>query len=52
MAQKDEDYIDHEIRIRMLEKLFERLEHKMNLSLTLIVGSILAPILLKWGGIV
>lgn len=52
MNAKDESYIDHELRIRMLERLYGRLEHKMNVSITLLVGSILAPVLLKWAGFV
>jgi len=50
MSMKEESYIDHEVRIRLLEKLTEKIDHKMNVSLTLIIGSIITPVLLKWVG--
>lgn len=46
----NEHYVDHEVRIRLLEKSIEGVDNKMNVGLTLIVVSIIAPILLKWLG--
>lgn len=44
---KEEKYIDHEVRIRLLEELMKKVDHKMNVSLSLIVGSIIIPIAIK-----
>lgn len=46
---KDE-YVDHEVRIRLMEQMVHRVDNKMNTGLMLIIGSILTPIALKWFG--
>ncbi len=43
-------HIDHEVRIRMLEHLSSQINSKMNVSLTLMIGSIVIPVVLKWLG--
>jgi len=46
----DRHYIDHEVRIRILEHLSAQINNKMNVALTLIVGSLVFPMVLKWLG--
>ena len=43
----DEHYIDHEVRIRVLEHLAKQINNKMNLALSMIAGSLVLPIILK-----
>jgi hypothetical protein len=45
-----EHYIDHEVRIRLLEHLAKQINNKMNIGLTLIAGSLVIPVVLKWLG--
>ena len=45
-----EHYIDHEVRIRILEHLAAQINNKMNICLTLIVGSLFIPVVLKFVG--
>jgi hypothetical protein len=50
MDKTQENYIDHEVRIRMLEILNKKINLKMNAGLGLILSGIVVPILLKhWG---
>ena len=44
---KDE-YIDHEVRLRMLERLYEKLDIKMNAIITIAITGLLLPIILKY----
>lgn len=46
----EEHHIDHEVRIRILEHLSAQINNKMNVALTLIVGSLVFPMVLKWLG--
>lgn len=46
----NEHYVDHEVRIRILEHLSKQINNKMNVALTLIIGSIVLPVGLKWLG--
>jgi hypothetical protein len=50
MDNENEHYIDHEVRIRMLEHLASLINTKMNVCLTLISGSLVIPVVLKWLG--
>lgn len=43
----NEHYIDHEVRIRLLEHLAKQINNKMNIGLTLIAGSLVIPVILK-----
>lgn len=42
----NEDYIDHEVRIRMQELCYKQLDGKLNLLIGLLIGSVVIPILL------
>lgn len=50
MENANEHYIDHEVRIRLLEHLASTINNKMNVGLTLIAGSLVIPVVLKWLG--
>lgn len=50
MDNMNEHYIDHEVRIRLLEHLAKQINNKMNVGLTLIAGSLVIPVILKWLG--
>ena len=50
MDDMNEHYIDHEVRIRLLEHLAKQINNKMNVGLTLIAGSLVIPVFLKWLG--
>ena len=50
MDSIDEHYIDHEVRIRLLEHLAKQINNKMNIGLTLIAGSLVIPMVLKFLG--
>lgn len=50
MDDASEHYIDHEVRIRILEHLAAQINNKMNIGLTLIAGSLVIPVVLKWLG--
>lgn len=50
-----EHYIEHETKLRVhaekfdiLEEAIKKIDNKMNVALSLIVGSIVIPLLLKW----
>jgi hypothetical protein len=47
----DEQYIDHEVRIRMQERINEQLIKRANTILVVVVSGFLLPILVKffWG---
>jgi hypothetical protein len=47
--EANEHYIDHEVRIRLLEQLASQINMKMNVILILIAGYVL-PVALKWLG--
>ena len=44
---KDE-HIDHEVRIRMLERLYSNLNGKMNIVITIAITGVLLPVILKY----
>lgn len=44
----DKDVTDHEIRIRMLEELTKRINHKMNTALMLLISGVILPLLIKY----
>jgi len=50
MDDANEHYIDHEVRIRILEHLASQINSKMNVGLTLIASSLIIPVVLKWLG--
>ncbi len=50
LNEENEHYIDHEVRIRLLEHLVAQINTKMNASLVLITGSLVLPVVLKWIG--
>lgn len=50
MDNMNEHYIDHEVRIRLLEHLARQINNKMNVGLTLIAGSLVIPVIIKWLG--
>ena len=50
MDSMNEHYIDHKVRIRLLEHLAKQINNKMNIGLTLIAGSLVIPVVLKWLG--
>ena len=50
MDDANEHYIDHEVRIRILEHLASQINNKMNIGLTLIAGSLFIPVVLTWLG--
>ena len=52
MDNVNEHYIDHEVRIRILEHLANQINNKMNVALTLIAGTLVIPVILKWLGLV
>ncbi len=43
-----EEYIDHEVRLRVQASEFKRMEAKLNFIITLGIGGILMPVLLHW----
>ena len=46
---KDE-YIDHELRIRMMERLYLDLNTKMNAIIGIAITAVIIPVILKvWG---
>ncbi len=47
-----ENFINHEVRLRMLESQFKIVLGKMNLAISLIVGAIIIPIALKFFNLV
>lgn len=47
MDKTQENYVDHEVRIRMLEILSKKINMKMNAGLGLILSGVLIPIILK-----
>lgn len=50
MDDVNEHYIDHEVRLRILEHLAAQINNKMNVGLTLIAGSLVIPVVFKWLG--
>lgn len=46
-----EEYIDHELRIRMLEILSKQMNNKMNALITIAITGFAMPMLLKYFGI-
>ncbi len=45
-----ENYIDHELRIRMIERVNKQLVNRMNGLITIAITAVILPILLKhWG---
>ena len=50
MMTKDE-YIDHEIRIRMMERLYEEMNKKLNALIGITITAVLIPLALKMWGI-
>jgi hypothetical protein len=47
---QNSDFIDHEIRLRMLEKLTQQINTKMNTALMLLLSGVLIPIIMKYLG--
>ena len=43
-------YIDHEVRLRFIENMSEQINNKLNIGLSLIAGSLVIPVFLKWIG--
>ena len=52
MSITQEQYIDHEVRIRVMQEVnsekFKRLESKMNWLITLAVSGMLLPVILHY----
>lgn len=46
----NEQYIEHEVKIRIHDEKFNRMESKLNWLLTLAIGSILMPIIIHHYG--
>ncbi len=46
-----EEYIDHEVRIRLQEHLIKSLNYKMNALITIAITGILMPLVLNHFGI-
>jgi len=46
-----EEYIDHELRIRMLEHLSRQMNQKLNALITIAITGFILPLLLKHFGI-
>ena len=44
----NDQYIDHELRLRMLEQLSKQVNSKMNTALMLILSGVLIPLILKY----
>lgn len=44
---KDE-YIDHELRIRLLEHLSKSMNHKLNALITIAITGLIIPVLMKY----
>ncbi len=42
------EYIDHEVRLRMLEDITVQINSKMNTGLMLLISGILIPLLVHW----
>jgi hypothetical protein len=50
MRMSKEDYVDHEVRIRMLERLGHDLNVKMNTLIGIVITGFAMPLILKlWG---
>lgn len=43
-----EEYIDHELRLRMLEHLSKSTNHKLNALITIAITSVIIPLLSKY----
>ena len=52
MTAKNNPYVDHEVRIRLLEELLTRVDHKLNWMISLVIGSIIIPVLLRSTGFI
>lgn len=48
MSDSKEHYVDHEVRIRMLERLSHQLNSKMNAMITIAITAVLIPLALKY----
>lgn len=46
-----EEYIDHELRIRMMEHLNKQLNQKLNALITITITGFLLPLFLKHFGV-
>lgn len=47
----NEEYIDHELRIRMLDILSKQMNNKMNALITIAIMGFAFPMILKYFGI-
>jgi hypothetical protein len=45
---KAEEYIEHEVKLRVHDEKFRILEHKMNCTMGLVVGGWIVPIVLHF----
>jgi hypothetical protein len=48
MSKEIEHYIEHEVKLRIHDEKFTRIESKLNWLITLVVSGILIPILLHY----
>lgn len=48
MKMKDEQYIEHEVKLRVHDEKFRILENKMNWTMGLVVGGWIVPIVLHF----
>jgi hypothetical protein len=42
-----EKHVDHEVRIRLLENFVRKIDSKITIAMSLIVGSIILPVFFK-----
>lgn len=47
-----EEYIEHEVKLRVHNLRFEHLEAKLNFLIVLVITGILTPILLHWAKLI
>jgi hypothetical protein len=48
----NEQYVEHEVRIRVMEELSKRMDNKLNIIIGLFVSSLIVPVLLHSIGLV
>lgn len=51
-TKSQENYVDHEVRIRVIEQLAKNINSKLNLMIGLMLGSFIIPVCLHMFGLI
>lgn len=46
----ESQYLDHEVRLRLLEHVTVQINYKMNTAIVLLISGIIIPLVLHWLG--